>query len=49
MRKLRFRPPDEIKTIVNKKLDDMQNNGMTKEQRKAWERKPYQTGEKKDG
>ena len=39
---MRKRPSDEVKVIVNNKLDDMQNHGMTEEQRKAWERKPYQ-------
>lgn len=42
MRKLRHRPPDEIRVVIDKKLDDMQNGGMTPEQRKAWDRKPYQ-------
>lgn len=40
-KRLRRRPPDEVKIIVEKKLDDMQFKGMTPEQRKAWERKPY--------
>ena len=48
MKKIRKRPPDEVKVIVNKKLDDMQNHGMTPEQRKAWDRKPYGLGEKKN-
>ena len=45
-KRLRKRPPDEIKLIERKKFDDMQNGGMTLEQRKAWDRKPYDTGEK---
>ena len=48
-KRLRRRPPDEIKVVINKKLDDMQSHGMTPEQRKAWDRKPYELGEKKDG
>ncbi len=45
-KKLRKRPPDEIKLIEEKKFDDMQNGGMTPEQRKAWNRKPYDLGGK---
>lgn len=37
----RRRPPDEIKVIANKKLDEMERHTMTKEERKTWERKPY--------
>ena len=48
MRKLRHRPPDEIRVVIDKKRDDMQNGGMTPEQRKAWDRKPYGLGEKKN-
>ena len=47
MRKLRHRPPDEIRVVIDKKRDDMQNGGMTPEQRKAWDRKPYGLGSKK--
>ena len=47
-KRLRKRPPDEIKLIERKKFDDMQNGGMTPEQRKAWDRKPYGLGEKKN-
>ena len=47
-KRIRKRPPDEIKMIENKKFDDMQNGGMTPEQRKAWDRKPYQVGDKND-
>ena len=44
VKKLRKRPPDEIRVVINKKLDDMQYHGMTPKQRKAWERKPYTYG-----
>ena len=47
-KRLRRRPPDEIKVVVGKKLDDMQHGKMKPEQRKAWERKPYDLGDKKD-
>ena len=43
---MRKRPPDEVKVIVNNKLNEMQNQGMTKDQRKAWDRKPYQVNKK---
>ena len=46
-KRIRRRPPDEIRVITNKKLDDMQYNGMTPEQRKAWERKPYGLNDKR--
>ena len=46
-KRLRHRPPDEVKVIVNKKLDEMQHYGMSREQRKAWDRKPYDYGGKK--
>lgn len=47
VKKLRKRPPDEVKVIIDKKLDDMQYHGMTPEQRKVWERKPYSYGGQK--
>ena len=47
MKKPRHRPPDEVKVVINKKFDDMQSGGMTPEQRKAWDRKPYGLGKKK--
>ena len=48
MNKFRKRPPDEMRVVINKKLEDMQNGGMTPEQRKAWDRKPYQLRGKRD-
>lgn len=45
-KKIRKRPPDEIKIIENTKFEDMQNHGMTPQQRKAWNRKPYDYGGK---
>jgi hypothetical protein len=41
-KRIRRRPPDEIKVIVNKKRDDMQNEKKSDVIRKAWERKPYE-------
>lgn len=46
-KRIRRRTPDEVRTIINKKYDDMQHNSMTPEQRKAWERKLYGLNGKK--
>ena len=47
MSKQRKRPPDEVKVIVNKKFDQMQKS-MTEQQKKDWNRKPYQVGHGKE-
>ena len=41
-KKIRRRPPDEIKVIVNKKLDDMEKEKKPDDARKCFERKPYE-------
>lgn len=40
-KRIRRRPPDEIKMIVTKKLDEMEHTKTSDSQRKIWERKPY--------
>lgn len=44
-KRIRRRPPDEIKVIENKKFDDMEHE--TTEKLKSWfKRKPYQMRDK---
>lgn len=40
-KRIRRRPLDEIKAIVNKKMDDMQNTKKSELLKKIWETKPY--------
>ena len=41
-KRLRRRPPDEIKVVIDKKRDDMENEKKSDELRKIWLRKPYE-------
>lgn len=49
-KKLRRRPPDEIKVIVDKKLDEMEylKNKSTDKHREYFYRKPYGLGDVRD-
>ena len=42
MKQQRHRTADEMKIAHDKTFDHIQKQGMTPEQRKAWDRKPYQ-------
>lgn len=46
-KRIRKRPPDEIKVIVEKKLDDMERH-TTDKQREYFYRKPYGLGDIRD-
>lgn len=46
-KRIRKRPPDEIKVIVDKKLDDMERH-TTDKQREYFYRKPYGLGDIRD-
>lgn len=47
-KRIRRRPPDEIKVIINKKRDDMERN-TTDKQKVYFYRKPYGMGDIRDG
>lgn len=47
-RKIRRRPPDEIKVILNKKRDDMERH-TTDKQKDYFYKKPYGLGDIRDG
>lgn len=46
-KKIRRRPPDEIKIIEEKKFDDMEHEN-TEKQKAYFKRKPYDLGVKND-
>ena len=48
-KRIRKRPPDEIKVIVNKKLDDMQRKQYSEKEMEYFHRKPYGLGWVDDG
>ena len=41
-KKIRRRPLDEVKVIVNKKLDEMEYTKKSDYLKKIWRRKPYE-------
>lgn len=47
-KRIRRRPPDEIKVIIDKKRDDMERH-TTYKQREYFYRKPYGLGDIRDG
>ena len=48
MKIIRRKTSEEKKIALNKAFDHIEKDGMTPEQRKAWERKPYGLGGKKN-
>lgn len=46
-KRIRRRPPDEMKVIIDKKRDDMEHE-MTERQMKWFRRKPYDLGGKNE-